>query len=232
MSTRDFYDEYVTRQLRVGVNDRHRAIVGALRRFGWQPQHRVLEIGSGVGTLTELIAEGMGESGELVGVDLSPKSIAAALERLSRFAAVRLLAGDILELELDGAFDVIVLPDVIEHIPLEHHPELFRRVASWLRPAGFVLLNYPNPPYLAWCHEHRPDLVQVIDQPIQADILLANACPSGLYLYHLETYSLWVKEGDYVMAVLRPAASADTFTEVVRRPSLAARLRHRIARLT
>jgi 2-polyprenyl-3-methyl-5-hydroxy-6-metoxy-1,4-benzoquinol methylase len=167
-----------------------------------------------------------------VGVDLSPKSIAAAQERLSGFGSVRLLAGDILELDLAGAFDVIVLPDVIEHIPLEDHQRLFGRVASWLHPSGFVLLNYPNPHYLAWCHEHRPDLLQVIDQPIQADVLLANARPSGLYLHHLETYSLWIKEGDYVLAVLRPVASADTFTDVVRQPSLVARLRHRIAGLT
>lgn len=230
MRSRDFYDDYVARQVEVGVNARHRAILRGLRRFGWRPDDRVLEIGSGVGTLTKLLAEGQGERGELVGVDLSPKSIAAARDRLAAHPRVRLVSGDILEMELDGPFDVIVLPDVIEHIPVEHHGPLFGRVASWLAPAGFVLLNYPHPHYLAWCHQHRPDLLQAIDQPIHADVLLNNVYPSGLYLHQLETYSLWVHQGDYVMVVLRPGGNANQFTPILRRRSVATRVRQRMTR--
>jgi 2-polyprenyl-3-methyl-5-hydroxy-6-metoxy-1,4-benzoquinol methylase len=229
MTSRDFYDDYVARQLSVGVNARHRAIAAGLRRFGWRPGDRVLEIGSGVGTLTELLAEGQREGGKLVGVDLSPRSIEAARQRLSG-PNIRLIAGDVLELELVGPFDVIVLPDVLEHIPLEHHERLFDRVARWLAPEGFVFLNYPSPHYLAWCHEHRPDLLQAIDQPIHADALLRNVYRSGLYLVHLETYSIWIQEGDYVMAVLRLDAAAHTFTAVVERPTIMSRVRRRVAR--
>ena len=45
-----------------------------------------------------------------------------------------LLAGDVLQLELADTFDVVVMPDVIEHIPLESHPLLFSRAANWLSP--------------------------------------------------------------------------------------------------
>jgi 2-polyprenyl-3-methyl-5-hydroxy-6-metoxy-1,4-benzoquinol methylase len=224
MSSRDFYDGYVARQLRVGINARHRAIARGLRRFGWRPDDRVLEIGSGVGTLTALLAQGQGDRGELVGVDLSPKSIEAARQRLAAHQHVRLIAGDILKIELGGPFDVIVLPDVIEHIPLEHHAGLFQRVAGWLAPTGFVLLNYPEPHYLSWCREHRPDLLQAIDQPIHADVLLSNCRPAELYLAHLETYSLWVEEGDYVMAVLRLEGSPHTFTPVAPKGSFLTRV--------
>ncbi len=37
-----------------------------------------------------------------------------------------LMAGDVLELDVGGSYDVIVLPDVIEHIPLELHEALFQ----------------------------------------------------------------------------------------------------------
>jgi SAM-dependent methyltransferase len=183
-----YYDEYVPRQTATGVNARHKSIARLLISFGLQPDHRVLEIGCGIGTVTGLVAEKLSAGGSLLATDLSPKSIEAAKRRLAGFGNVRLLAGDILSLDLNDIFDVVVLPDVIEHIPIESHPALFGRVAGWLKPEGFAFLHYPNPFYLEWLHEHRPELLQIVDQPIHADILLANASPQGLYLEHYETY--------------------------------------------
>src|SRR3954447_865796 len=209
-----FYDEYVDHQSAVGINERHRAIGSWLERSGMRRGQRILEIGCGIGTLTQLLAEKLGAEGSVTAVDLSPKSIEIAKQRLGSFANVELLAADVIQTEIPGRFDVVVLPDVIEHIPLEHHPALFARVAGWLEDNGFALMNYPNPHYLQWCHEHRPDLLQVIDQPIHADRLTANAYASGLYLDLLQTYSIWIHEGDYVVAVMSPAASVGTFTPV------------------
>ncbi len=79
-------------------------------------------------------------------------------------------------------------------------------------------LNYPNPYYLAWCHEHRPEVLQVIDQPVYADVLIPHIYRSGLYVHTLETYSLWVQEGDYSRAVLRVAGSASAFTDIPSTP--------------
>ncbi|HSG08325.1 MAG TPA: class I SAM-dependent methyltransferase [Longimicrobiales bacterium] len=231
MDSRAFYDDYVGRQTAAGVNERHHAILGWLERFGLEADHRVLEIGCGVGTLTQLLVPKL-EGGELLAVDLSPKSIEAARERLGAPGNVRLMAADVLEMDVDGTFDVIVLPDVIEHIPVALHPKLFQRLAEWLAPDGFVLAHYPNPWYLEWCHEHRPELLQPVDQPIHADTLTQNAYAHGLYLACLQTYSLWIEEGDYVAAVFKLASNATTFTPVDEEaPSLLARLRHRITGL-
>jgi len=165
-------------------------------------------------------------------VDLSPRSIEAARERLASFRNVRLVAADVLEFDLHETFDVIVLPDVIEHIPLDLHGALFKRVASWVAPNGFVLLHYPNPHHLEWCQAHTPEVLQVIDQPIHAEVLLSNACPHGLYLDFFQTYSIWIREGDYVVAVLRPRAGTGSFTRLPgRRPSLLRRVGGRISRL-
>src|SRR5450759_324058 len=169
MDVKTFYDEYVECQTTVGINDRHRSILKWLQQSGLRPDHRVLEIGCGVGTLTQLLAEALPQ-GFVLGIDLSPKSIDASRELLALSHNVGLMAANVLEAELEDHFDVIVLPDVIEHIPLDHHPALFERVASWVRADGFVLLHYPNPHYLEWCREHRPDLLQIIDQPVHADV--------------------------------------------------------------
>ena len=221
----EYYDDFVDHQVSVGVNERHHSILRHLKRSGLKPHHRVLEIGCGVGTLTELLVKYVGPEGSVLATDLSPRSIDVARNSLSRFAAVALMAGDILDLEVPGKFDVVVLPDVIEHIPLEHHPRLFARLASWLRPGGFVLLHYPNPNFLEWCREHKPDELQVIDQPIHTDVLTANAYPHGLYLDFLETYSIWVQEGDYQVAVMRRRADSTHFTEIPWRPPLRQKLR-------
>lgn len=218
MDSRSFYDNYVDRQLRVGVNARHRSILSFLKRWGMRPGDRVLEIGSGIGTLTQLIAAELGGRGRLVGLDLSPKSIEAARERLSAWDNVELRVADVFDVALSGPFDVVVLPDVIEHIPLERHSELFGRVAEWVDPAGFVLLHYPDPLWLEWCRDHRPDLLQHIDQPVHADALTAAAHPHGLHLRHLEAYSIWVVEGDYQVALLRPHDEDASFTIIEPRP--------------
>jgi len=227
----DFYDDYVPRQVSVGINDRHRSILGLLVRFGLRPHHHVLEIGSGVGTVTELIADALDSAGSVTGIDISPKSIEIARRRLGNRGNVTLISGNILEVEVTDRFDVVVLPDVIEHIPLELHEQLFGRIAGWLRDDGFALLHYPNPHHLQWVHEHRPHLLQIVDQPIHADVLLANACPHGLYLDHYERYSIWVREGDYVFAVLRSLEGIGEFHDLPEpRPSLWVRMSRRAKR--
>jgi len=226
-----FYDEFVDRQTRVGVNRRHRAIVDWLLRFGMKPDDSVLELGCGVGTVTELVSKELG-GGSILGVDLSPRSIATAQQRLASHENVSLLAADVVKVDVDGQYDVVLLPDVIEHIPLEQHDALFARIASWVKPTGFVLLHYPNPHHLEWCHVHNPENLQIVDQPIHADTMLANAYRHGLYLSYYERYSIWIREGDYVVAVLRPGAGVGEFTRLPQpKPSPIARVRRRAKRV-
>jgi len=65
MGSRSFCDEYVGRQLAVGVNERHYAILHWLLRFGLRHANRALEIGCGMGTPTGLIAGAIGPDGAL-----------------------------------------------------------------------------------------------------------------------------------------------------------------------
>ncbi len=226
-----FYDEVVERQTRVGINRRHEAILAWLWRFGLRPDDRVLEIGCGGGALTQLLAEAL-PRGSVFGVDLSPRSIEATRERLAAFGNVQVVAGDVLDVDVGERYDVVVLPDVIEHIPLEMHDTLFGRVASWVKPAGFVLAHYPNPHHLEWFHANHPERLQIVDQPIHADVLLANAYRHGLYLDYFERYSIWIREGDYIAAVLRPSSGVGEFTKLPQpQPSLLARARGRVARI-
>ncbi len=203
MSIGDFYDDYSARQLRVGVNERHRAIQGWLKRFGLAPGMDVLELGCGVGTQTGLISDCLKGAGRLVAVDLSPRSVDFARQRLAGRKNVEFTVADVVDLELDCVFDVIVMPDVVEHIPLERHLRLFANVRRWLRDGGWVLIHMPNPFFLEWCRQHHPDLLQIVDQPIFTQMLQASIQPNGLYIHYLNTYSIWVPECDYQVVVLK-----------------------------
>lgn len=220
----EYYDDFADEQASAGIHARHKAIDGWLEKFGLVAGAHVLEIGCGVGTQTELIAKRLHGSGTVTAVDLSPRSIDFARRRLSGRPNVELIAGDVVQLELDRKFDVIVMPDVIEHIPVDQHLKLFANVRRWLEDTGWALIHMPNPYYLDWCRRHRADLLQVIDQPIFAETLIANTQPNDLYIHHLETYPIWIAECDYQVVVLRPVPRVDFAT-----PSEDRSLRARIA---
>ena len=208
----EYYDDFADEQASAGIHARHRAIDRWLEKFGLVAGANVLEIGCGVGTQTELIAHRLRGSGSVTAVDFSARSIELARRRLSGRPNVELIAGDVVQLELDRKFDVIVMPDVIEHIPVDQHLELFANVRRWLEDSGWVLIHMPNPYYLDWCRRNRPDLLQVIDQPIFTETLIASTQPNGLYIHHLETYAIWIAECDYQVVVLKPVPKIDFTT--------------------
>lgn len=112
---------------------------------GVSPGARVMEIGCGEGgVLTEFIERGC----SCVGIERSEGRVAFAREFLAAPLAlgqVKFLASDVHDLVGDpafrGAFDVIVLKDVIEHI---HDQErLIRALAGLLSPAGVAFFGFP-----------------------------------------------------------------------------------------
>lgn len=229
-SVRDFYDEYAERQVRHGINHRHMRIMDWLLQFGMGNTSQVLEIGCGVGTQTELIAAAV-QKGRIVANDISPRSVDLAKKRLANAPNVEFLLGDIISLPVAGMFDVIVLPDVLEHIPMESHGVLFGKIAQLLAPDGCVVINIPSAQYLEWNHRHRPDLLQVIDQPLHLAAVAQHVGNAGLYLHHVQHYSLWTNGPDAAVLVAKHYRNDLPFTPVHAPAGWALRLRRRIAKL-
>jgi SAM-dependent methyltransferase len=95
---------------------------------------RVLDIGCGCGLpATKLLAERF----DVTGVDLSEVQIDRARRLIP---AARFLCGDISEQSFpSGAYAAVVSFYAIIHMPLDCHPELFKKIALWLRPSGYLL---------------------------------------------------------------------------------------------
>lgn len=209
----DYYDDFSEEQINTGVSSRNIKIHGFAVKFGLKKIDNILEIGCGIGTQTGLLAKYTEGYGKVTAIDISTKSIAHARKHLENFKNVNFLVGDIVNMNLDfnGKFDVIILPDVIEHIPLEVHNKLFSILRSLIKDNGFVLINIPNPNYLKWCQEHTKDLLQIIDQPIYTDLLCSNVYPNDFYIHYLKTYEIWRNNCDYQVIVLKPKSTAINF---------------------
>lgn len=106
------------------------------------PGDRVLEVGCGTGWLCLLLAE-RGLRG-LVGTDFSPSQLdrarAAARER-GLDHAVAFLPPE--ELEVAGAFDVVVMHAFLHHLSTEEIAAALEGAASRLRPGGKLLVVEP-----------------------------------------------------------------------------------------
>src|SRR5665811_1140203 len=75
-----FYDQFVAKQEKIGVNSRHLHILDKLVSAGLSAHHQVLEIGCGIGTVSALIAKKVSK-GEVLAVDISPQSIQKAKQQ-------------------------------------------------------------------------------------------------------------------------------------------------------
>ena len=199
----EYYDNYTDRQKKVGVNHRHLSILEKSVQDGLKTNHRVLEIGCGIGTFSGLLGNYL-QKGSALCMDISPKSIKIAQSTYNDIRTLEFVEGNAVNFDFEeNKFDSIILPDVLEHIPENQHGELFIKLSSILKKDGKIFIHIPNPHYLEWCHKHRPDLLQIIDQPIYTENLIKVIRPAGLHIHTLKTYSIWITDGDYQFITLR-----------------------------
>ena len=116
------------------------------------------------------------------------------------------------DFSIDEKYDIIILPDVLEHIPIEAHDNIFKTIKGLIKPSGFIFINIPNPYALEYLHIHHKELLQIIDQPIYTNILLNTVYKYDFYIDNLKTYAVFYEEADYQMMVLKPRKSFESMT--------------------
>lgn len=198
----DFYDEYVQRQIKTGANERLISLYKRLLNGGLNADSKVLELGCGVGIFTKLLAKKV-KNGIIEAVDLSEKSVAVAKNELKDRNNIHFDVADVVKYQPKNSdFDMITLMDVIEHIPLEHHAELFANLAKIATEKTNILINIPNPQYIGYARINHPESLQVIDQEVELFTLMQHLEQSGLELTYFEKYGIWERD-DYHFMVIR-----------------------------
>lgn len=110
----------------------------------WIEGQAVLDCGCGRGRLLSSLKNGVAYTG----VDNDPELIAYLRQR---HPEARFIQGDLTSLELaEEVFDSIAILAVIEHISSAE--SFIRRVASYLRPGGVLVLTTPAPGFESLLH--------------------------------------------------------------------------------
>jgi len=104
-------------------------------------QGATLDLGSGVGYGTAVVAAADGRKGPLVAVDISQDALAYGKRTYDK--SIRFVAADAGRLPMrDESFDTIVCIEAIEHVPSANG--VLREIARVLRPGGLLIISTPN----------------------------------------------------------------------------------------
>ncbi len=196
---KDFYDDFTNNQTNIGVSIRHRLIFKKLKQIGLKSTSNVLEIGCGIGTVSSLIIPYV-KFGKFVGCDISPKSIELARNFNSQTNA-SFVCTDMTDFESDVKFDFVVFPDVLEHIPVDEHRQLFERISKNCSTNAKLLINIPEPNSLNYTRKYRPEQLQIIDQSLSMQDLLNNTYPFGFQVHSIIPYSIHTNVNNYLTIV-------------------------------
>ncbi|HEU5256534.1 MAG TPA: methyltransferase domain-containing protein [Vicinamibacterales bacterium] len=100
---------------------------------------RVLDVGSGAGDVALLLAELIGNTGEVVGVDRAPRALAVARARADLRRNVSFREGDPARITFERGFDAVVGRYVLQFQP--DPVAMLRALTRHLHPGGIVAFH-------------------------------------------------------------------------------------------
>ena len=143
------------------IQQRNNARIRDVNRFltNWIKRgQKVLDLGCGIGVIAQHLRT---LGADVTGIDISPRCIEYAKRNVRR---VKFLCRDILKTPIKEKFDVVVMIDFIEHIPLEQHGSLFEALAD---STSTIIISMPQP-----TTPRGGLLIQPIDEPLEPETLI------------------------------------------------------------
>jgi 2-polyprenyl-3-methyl-5-hydroxy-6-metoxy-1,4-benzoquinol methylase len=151
------------------------------RQIGdWVPSaRRILEVGCGEGAVTERLASLYPEA-DILAIDITPRVGRLFRGRQDRVAFARITVQQVAA-EQPGAFDLVILSDVLHHVPMAMRRELLAAVRASVAPGGALIFKdweRTAAPIHWLCHAGdrwlTGDRVRYLHRP-EAEAMLAEA---------------------------------------------------------
>jgi len=157
----------------------------------------VIDLGSGGGFDCFLAANEVGESGKVIGVDMTPDMLskARANAERGRYAQVEFRLGEIENLPVaDNTADVVMSNCVINLSP--HKPRVFEEIFRVLKPGGRIAVS---------------DVVatQPLPDEMKNDPFLISACVGGAAL--IDDLEQWMQAAGFAQIVIEPKDESKEF---------------------
>ena len=108
-----------------------------------EPGQRVLELGTGPGTVTRILHS---KGCKVTGVEMDPETLATCAPFCERTVQANLEDPDWAAPLAGEKFDAVICADVLEH--LRNPRPLLQQLHSFLKPGGSVLMSLPNASHL------------------------------------------------------------------------------------
>ncbi len=164
-----------------------------------QPGETVLDLGSGGGLDCFLAARKVGETGRVIGVDMTPEMLARARSSVERMQVrnVEFRQGFLESLPVDDAsVDVVISNCVINLSP--DKPQVFREVFRVLKPGGRVAVS---------------DIVTdgPLPEELQKDMAAWGACVAGAL--DVREYTAGLTQAGFVEVKVQPKGDASDLIE-------------------
>ena len=211
-TNQSFYDRISHAYDLISDAGEHKAREAGEQALDIQAGEHVLEIGYGTGNTMVHLAEAVGDSGTVAGIDVSTGMQQVASKKLSAkgFAdRVDLRVGDARKLPYDdNSFDAVFASFTLELFPLNDIPAVLAEVARVLKSGGRLgvvsMATVPDgekPSGLektyVWMHEHFPHIVDC--QPIDVVSLVNEA---GLSIQQKVELAIWTMPVRCVVATV------------------------------
>ncbi|MCG9128288.1 class I SAM-dependent methyltransferase [Candidatus Poribacteria bacterium] len=147
---------------------------------------RVLEIGSGAGDVALMLSKLVGESGQVVGVDINPTILESARQRVLEIGInnIEFQAGDAREILFEEKFDAIVGRFVLMY--MSDPTAALVQLITHLNPNGIIAFQEPEYTlYPAFQHPNTPLINQLISWILDVFHHSGAHLDAGLGLYQI-----------------------------------------------